>query len=253
MKRNQFYAEAKAHPGMKDNGIRPDQIGHEREDMFIQEARYFEAYAKYFGGYIDAYKAKGISVGMVMPQNEFNSAQNFPSCTWTAEGLTRFLRYLGPEMEKRAVDVFFGALERGNPCMLETAVADKDVARFIKGVGTQWAGKNALPAVHQEFPSLLVFSVRAGMWRWQQQLALRRLLLATHEALLSQRRLSLHVLEHLDGRCRHEHLGMGAELSGECRLGCQEFPLHSRLSSAQAPDSLCRRWCSQLGNEWNLR
>lgn len=35
MKRNHFYAEAKAFPGMKDNGIRPDQVGHEGEDMFI--------------------------------------------------------------------------------------------------------------------------------------------------------------------------------------------------------------------------
>jgi glucosylceramidase len=157
MKRNHFYAEAKAYPGMKDNGIRPDQMGHEGEDMFIQEPHYFEAYAKYFGRYIDAYRAKGISIGMVMPQNEFNSAQNFPSCTWTAGGLTRFLRYLGPEMEKRGVEVFFGTLERGNPRLLETAMADKGVARFIQGVGTQWAGKNALPAVHHEFPSLLVF------------------------------------------------------------------------------------------------
>jgi glucosylceramidase len=29
MKRNHFYAEAKAYPGMRENGIRPDQIGHE--------------------------------------------------------------------------------------------------------------------------------------------------------------------------------------------------------------------------------
>jgi glucosylceramidase len=39
MKRNHFYAEAEAGPGMKDNGIRPCQIGHEGEDMFIQEPR----------------------------------------------------------------------------------------------------------------------------------------------------------------------------------------------------------------------
>jgi glucosylceramidase len=78
MKRNHFYAEAKAYPGMKENGIRPDQIGHEGEDMFIQDPMYFEAYARYFGRYIDAYQAKGISIAMVMPQNEFNSAQNFP-------------------------------------------------------------------------------------------------------------------------------------------------------------------------------
>jgi len=157
MKRNHFYAEAKAYPGMKENGIRPDQIGHEGEDMFIQEPRYFEAYAKYFGRFIDAYRTEGIRVGMVMPQNEFNSAQNFPSCTWTPAGLVRFLRSLGPEMQKRGVDVFLGTLERGDPKMLDTIMADEDAARFIKGVGTQWAGKNALPAIHREFPKLMIY------------------------------------------------------------------------------------------------
>jgi glucosylceramidase len=154
MKRNHFYAEAKAFGGMKDNGIRPDQIGHEGEDMFIQEPRYSEAYARYFGRFIDAYRAEGIAIGMVMPQNEFNSAQNFPSCTWTPQGLARFLHDLGPEMQKRGVDVFFGTLERGNVEMLRTVMADAEAARFIKGVGVQWAGKNALPAAVREFPAL---------------------------------------------------------------------------------------------------
>jgi len=83
--------------------------------------------------------------------------QNFPSCTWTPEGLARFLHFLGPEMQKRGVDVFFGTLERGNPKLLETVMADKDAARFIKGVGVQWAGENALPALYREFPKLLIF------------------------------------------------------------------------------------------------
>lgn len=159
MKRNHFYAEAEAFPGMgfKDNGIRPDQIGHEGEDMFIQEPRYFEAYARYFRRFIDAYRAEGIPVGMVMPQNEFNSAQNFPSCTWTAEGLARFLRYLGPEMQRRGVDVFFGTLERGNPRLLATVMADSEAARYVKGVGVQWAGKNALPQIHRDFPQLAIY------------------------------------------------------------------------------------------------
>jgi glucosylceramidase len=159
MKRNHFYAEAPAYPGMgfRDNGIRPDQIGHEGEDMFIQEPRYFEAYARYFGRFIDAYRAEGINVGMVMPQNEFNSAQNFPSCTWTPEGLARFLHYLGPEMNKRGVDIFFGTLERGNQKMLETVLADQEAAAYIKGLGIQWAGKNALPAIHRQHPGLTIF------------------------------------------------------------------------------------------------
>lgn len=155
MKRNHHYAEAKSRPGMGvDNGIRPDQVGHEGEDMFIQEPRYFEAYARYFGKFIDAYAAEGIRIGMVMPQNEFNSAQNFPSCTWTPEGLAHFLRHLGPEMQKHGVDVFFGTDERGNPKLVETVMADSEAAKFIKGIGVQWAGKNALPALSRKFPSL---------------------------------------------------------------------------------------------------
>lgn len=157
MKRNHFYAEEKGRFGMKENGIRPDQIGREGEDMFIQEPRYFDAYARYFGRFIDAYRAEDIRVGMVMPQNEFNSAQNFPSCTWTPEGLARFLHHLGPEMRKRDVAVFFGTLERGNPKLLETVMSDQEAARFIQGVGVQWAGKNALPALQREFPALMFY------------------------------------------------------------------------------------------------
>jgi glucosylceramidase len=117
----------------------------------------FAAYAQYFGKFIDAYKAEGIKIGVVMPQNEFNSAQNFPSCTWTPEGLTRFIRALGPEMESRDVQIYFGTLERGNPKLLETVMADPQASRYIHGLGAQWAGKNALPALHREFPSLVVF------------------------------------------------------------------------------------------------
>jgi glucosylceramidase len=157
MKRNHFYAEQKALYGMKENGIRPEQIGHEGEDMFIQEPRFFDAYARYFGRFIDAYSAEGIRVGMVMPQNEFNSAQNFPSCTWTPEGLTRFLHHLGPEMRKRDVAVFFGTMERGDPKLFEAVMADAEAAGYIKGVGVQWAGKNALPAIHREFPALMFY------------------------------------------------------------------------------------------------
>jgi glucosylceramidase len=157
MKRNGFYAEAPARMGMKENGIRPDQVGHEGEDMFILEQPYLGAYAKYFGKFIDAYKAEGISIEMVMPQNEFNSAQNFPSCTWTPEGLVKFIRHLGPEMKARDVAVFFGTLERGDPKMLRTVMEDAEAGKYIRGVGVQWAGKNALPAVHREFPQLTVY------------------------------------------------------------------------------------------------
>jgi glucosylceramidase len=133
MKRNNFYAEAKARPGWKDNGIREDQMGHEGEDMFRLEPKYLETYARYFAKFVEAYRAEGIHVGMVMPQNEFNSAQNFPSCTWTPEGLAAFLKHLGPEMKAIDVEVFFGTLERGNVKLLESVMNDKDAGKWVKG------------------------------------------------------------------------------------------------------------------------
>ena len=122
MKRNHSYAEAMQRPGLPPNGLRDDQVGHEGENMFVQDDRYFAAYAQYFGRYVDAYRAQGIPIDMVMPQNEFNSAQAFPSCTWTAEGLAKFIHHLGPVMDERQVKIFFGTLERGNIGLLKTVM-----------------------------------------------------------------------------------------------------------------------------------
>ena len=83
-----------------ENGLRPEQVGDEGTDMFILEEPYLRAYARYFGRFIDAYRELGIPIEMVMPQNEFNSPQIFPSCTWTPGGFTQFLRHLGPEMQR---------------------------------------------------------------------------------------------------------------------------------------------------------
>ena len=60
-----------------ENGVTAAQAGKEGTDMFIQEPRYFEAYSLYFAKFIDSYRKQGINISMVMPQNEFNSAQIF--------------------------------------------------------------------------------------------------------------------------------------------------------------------------------
>jgi glucosylceramidase len=157
MKRNKHYAAAMQMPGRPPNGLKPEQVGKEGTNLFIQEDKYFKTYADYFGRFIDAYREQGIEIGMVMPQNEFNSAQPFPSCTWTAEGLARFVRYLGPVMTRRNVEVFFGTLERGNDGLLNTVLADPEAGRYITGVGVQWAGKSAVSKIHKEHPELTIY------------------------------------------------------------------------------------------------
>ena len=159
MKTNRHYAMAMPGPWQKgvENGLRPDQVGREGTDMFVQEERYLRAYASYFGRFVDEYRKQGIAIGMVMPQNEFNSAQVFPSCCWTAEGLARFIAHLGPEMAKRGVAVFFGTMERANEKLVDVSLQDPAVAPHVKGVGFQWAGKGAIAGIHRRYPELPLY------------------------------------------------------------------------------------------------
>jgi glucosylceramidase len=164
MKYNQHYAAAavrpesrKAFPTLADNGLAPDKQGKEGHDLFIQDDKYFVAYALYFAKFIEAYRQEGITVGMVMPQNEFNSAQVFPSCPWTATGLARFVGYLGPQMQKSKTDLFFGTMERANEALVDTVLRDPRSAPYVHGVGFQWAGKGAIAGIHRRYPSLALY------------------------------------------------------------------------------------------------
>ncbi|MDR0429070.1 MAG: beta-glycosidase [Tannerellaceae bacterium] len=143
-----------------DNGLPEEKnhLGREGTDMFIMEDNYLEAYARYFSKFIDAYKQEGIDIFMVAPQNEFNSAQIFPSCCWTAAGLTRFIgNHLGPAMKERGVDIMFGTMERGNEALVDTALTDTEAKKYITTVGFQWAGKDAIPGIHARYPDMKLY------------------------------------------------------------------------------------------------
>lgn len=140
-----------------NNGLDSGKEGKEGTNMFIQEEKYFKAYALYFSKFIQAYRQQQINIGMVMPQNEFNSAQVFPSCTWTAAGLVKFISYLGPQMQTLGVKVFFGTVERANEKLVDTILTDLQSRKYIKGVGFQWAGKGAIAAIHQQYPDLTLY------------------------------------------------------------------------------------------------
>jgi glucosylceramidase len=139
---------------VKDNGLDMEHMMREGQDSFIQDDLYFEAYALYFKKYVQAYREQGIDIFMVMPQNEFNSAQNFPSCTWTAQGITNFLHHLVPAMDEEGVEVYFGTMERANRALVDTVLTDPQIGKKIKGVAFQWAGKDALPLIHESYPEL---------------------------------------------------------------------------------------------------
>lgn len=162
MKDNRHYAcqplDTSFFDDIGGNGILPEQVRREGVNMFIQDKAYFEAYALYFSKFIQAYRDEGIEIFMVMPQNEFNSCQPFPSCTWTASGLAEFIgKYLGPEMKKLGVEVMFGTMERPDPAMAQVVLDDPFCREYVNGAGFQWAGKKALPEIHRLYPELTVY------------------------------------------------------------------------------------------------
>ena len=157
MKYNRHYAGDMSEPDMPPNGLKPEQLAWEGTDQFIQEDRYFTTYSAYFARFIQEYSRQGINISMVMPQNEFNSPQPFPSCPWTAEGLARFISFLGPELQKLNVDLFFGTMERPNEKLVDVALLDPKAGKYIKGAGFQWAGKRAIVGIHRRYPNLKLY------------------------------------------------------------------------------------------------
>lgn len=134
------------------NGLDEDKQGDEGADMFITDEAYLQAYALYFKKYIQAYRQEGINLFGVMPQNEFNSAQIFPSCCWLSSTLAHFIGdHLGPALADEGVEVMFGTMERPDAAMVDTVLTHPTASKYVKRVGYQWAGKEALPDAYAKW------------------------------------------------------------------------------------------------------
>jgi glucosylceramidase len=60
-------------------------------------------------------------------------------------------------MQKLNVDVFFGTMERPNEKLIDAALLDPKASKYIKGVGTQWAAKRAIPGIHRRYSDLKLY------------------------------------------------------------------------------------------------
>ncbi len=131
--------------------------GIEGKNQFILKPEYLNAYALYFSKFLKAYQSEGINIYAVHVQNEPNSCQVFPSCIWTASALRDFIgKYLGPQFEQQNLNtqIWLGTIERPSVEKVDTVLTDPQASKYVKGVGFQWAGKEAIPGVHQKYPSM---------------------------------------------------------------------------------------------------
>jgi glucosylceramidase len=114
-------------------------------------------YALYFSKYVQAYRAEGVNLYAVQPQNEprYND-NNYPQCAWHGPEINVFLRdYLIPQLQQDHVDVqvWLGTIVNQKLAdYVDPVLGDPVTAPSITGVGYQYDGQIALLATHKKYP-----------------------------------------------------------------------------------------------------
>ncbi len=157
MKHNKHYA---CRADARFNDLDPElSSSEELVSRFITEPDYFQAYALYFSKFVQAYAKEGIKIDAVHVQNEYNSAQNFPSCVWNPKDLGILIAdYLGPQFKADNIDadIWLGTVERPQIERVDSVLEYKNAMDYIQGIGFQWAGKGAIESVHAKYPQMLL-------------------------------------------------------------------------------------------------
>jgi glucosylceramidase len=122
-----------------------------------QDPQTLAAYALYFSKYVRAYRAAGVNLYAVHPQNEPKYNNNvYPQCAWSGPEVATFLRdYLVPQMKKDHVEVqvWMGTIVDANLAVyIDPVLGDPVLRPEISGVGYQWGGQDALLATHKKYP-----------------------------------------------------------------------------------------------------
>ncbi|MBQ6795495.1 MAG: RICIN domain-containing protein [Clostridia bacterium] len=141
---------------MKNNKTIYGQHG---DNTIIWTDEILKTYAQYFVKYVEAYRAEGHNVYMVMPQNEPTMNTAYSSCVWTGEQLNVFIRdYLYPAFQKAGLsentDIYLGTFTDSQANRTDPTLNDPVTSSIIKGVGFQWWSAPLATRVHRQFPHL---------------------------------------------------------------------------------------------------
>ena len=129
------------------------------------KGEYYEAWAKYFVKFIEAYKEEGIEISSVTVQNEPMAVQTWDSCIYTSEEESLFVRdYLGPALEVSGlgkVDILIWDHNKEEAFnRVRDTLKDEKTKKYTKGVGVHWyTGDHfeALEIIKKQYPHLKLY------------------------------------------------------------------------------------------------
>lgn len=133
----------------------------------------YEAYARYFVKYIEAYRAKGIPIYGITLQNEpeFTSA-DYPSMSMGAEEQAMFIRdYLGPAWKEAGLDTRIITYDHNWDHAVQytsNVLGNEKAAPYIDGSAFHcYAGDpSAMSEVHDRFPDKHVYFTECSGGQW---------------------------------------------------------------------------------------
>ncbi|MGN7411037.1 glycoside hydrolase family 30 protein [Paenibacillus sp. SAF-068] len=135
--------------------------------------RIYEAYARYFVKYIEAYQAKGLPIYGITLQNEPEfTSDNYPSMSMGAEEQAMFIRdYLGPALQDAGLDTRIIAYDHNWDQAVEytgKVLGDEQAAAYVDGSAFHcYAGDpSAMSEVHERFPDKHIYFTECSGGEW---------------------------------------------------------------------------------------
>lgn len=146
---------------------------------------YYGDYATYFQKWVEAFKAQGISIYAVTPQNEPLNRKNSASLYMGWEEQRDFVKVLGPKMESLGVKIYAYdhnynyddiAGQQGYPTKI---YEDAEAAKYITGAAYHNYGGNReeLNSIHKANPEKELLFTETSIGTWNSGRDLRKRLL----------------------------------------------------------------------------
>jgi glucosylceramidase len=121
----------------------------------LDDDKVLGAHALYLARFVEEYDKEGIRVDAVHPQNEPGYQQDYPSCGWSAQLMTKYIRdYLGPLFADRLPDreIWVGTMSNTtSKSIVDTVMGDSGAASFVSGIGVQWSQDQYVPGYLSQY------------------------------------------------------------------------------------------------------
>jgi glucosylceramidase len=121
------------------------------------EDKVYKAYAEYFCLFLEEYRARGITVERIMPQNEPDCKNNYPTNIMPPAQTAKFItEYLAPALKKHKLktEIWGGTFRNVDSSWSLALAAHKGVTDVIKGFGYQYTVPYTVYDTKRLFPAL---------------------------------------------------------------------------------------------------